>query len=51
MERGNRESTWLIVARCLAIIRRVRQGPPPDDWQGLVETVRAEVGSPQARGE
>jgi hypothetical protein len=43
MERGNRESTWLIVARCLAIVRRVRQGPPPD-WQGLVETVRAEVG-------
>ena len=40
--RGNRESTWLVVARCLAIVRRVRQGPT--DWKGLVEAVRAEVG-------
>jgi hypothetical protein len=41
--RGTRESTWLVVARCLAIIRRVRQGPPTD-WRGLAEAVRAEVG-------
>jgi len=42
MTRRNRESTWLVIARCLAIIRRVQRGST--DWKGLVEAVRAEVG-------
>jgi len=42
MTRRNRESTWLVITRCMAMIRRVQRGPT--DWKGLVEAVRAEVG-------
>jgi hypothetical protein len=48
MVRRIRESTWLFVSRCLAIIRRVQRGPT--DWRGLVEAVREEVGE-EAYGE
>ncbi len=47
MARGKRESQWLALRRCLAIIRRTQQGPT--DWQGLVEAVLAEV-DPEAYG-
>ncbi len=47
MSRGKRESQWLVIRRCLAIIRRVQRGPT--DWRGLVEAVLAEVG-PEAYG-
>ncbi|MCX7856257.1 MAG: hypothetical protein N2556_09875, partial [Anaerolineae bacterium] len=42
MTRRIRESTWLVISRCLAIIRRVQQGPAT--WKELVEAVRKEVG-------
>lgn len=42
MARGFREGQWLILRRCLAIIRRVQQGPA--DWQGLVEAVLEQEG-------
>lgn len=38
MPRGSRESSWLVLRRCLAIIRRVQRGPAR--WQDLVEAVR-----------
>lgn len=37
MARGNRDSQWHVLRRCLAIIRRVQRGPT--DWRGLVEAV------------
>ncbi|MFN3763396.1 MAG: helix-turn-helix transcriptional regulator [Anaerolineae bacterium] len=42
MAKGTRESTWLVLSRCLAIIRRVQRGPAT--WKELVEAVRQEVG-------
>lgn len=42
MARGKRESQWLTLRRCLAIIRRVQQGPT--DWEGLVAAVLAQEG-------
>ena len=33
--RGRRESQWLVLGRCLAIIQRVQRGPA--DWQQLVQ--------------
>lgn len=42
MTRGPRESTWLVLSRCLAIIRRVQRGPAT--WRDLVQAVRQEVG-------
>jgi hypothetical protein len=47
MSRGSRESDWLVVRRCFAIIRRVQRGPT--DWRGLVEAVLEQVG-PDAYG-
>lgn len=47
MVRRARESTWLVVSRCLAIIRRAQRGPAT--WKELVEAVREEVG-PEAYG-
>jgi len=47
MSRGPRESHWLVIRRCLAIIRRAQRGPT--DWQGLVEAVLAQEG-PEAYG-
>lgn len=46
MARGPRESQWLVLRRCLAIIRRVQQGPT--DWRGLVEAVL--TAEPEAYG-
>ncbi|MBC7227427.1 MAG: WYL domain-containing protein [Thermoflexales bacterium] len=43
-----RESTWLVISRCLAIIRRVQRGPAT--WRELVEAVCREVGE-EAYGE
>lgn len=42
MTRGIRESTWLVVSRCLAILRWAQRGPAT--WRELVEAVRREVG-------
>lgn len=42
MAKGTRESTWLVLSRCLAIIRRIQRGPAT--WKELVEAVRQEVG-------
>ncbi len=36
-------SQWLVIRRCLAIVRRVQRGPT--GWRGLVEAVLAEVGA------
>ena len=38
--RGKRESQWLVMRRCLAIIRRLQQGPA--GWKALIEAVLAE---------
>lgn len=38
MARGSRDSSWLVLRRCLAIIRRVQRGPAR--WQDLVEAVQ-----------
>lgn len=43
MSRGKRESHWLVMRRCLAIIRRLQRGPT--DWRGLVEAVFEQEGS------
>lgn len=43
MSPGQRESQWLILRRCLAIIRRAQRGPT--DWRGLVQAVRKQEGS------
>lgn len=37
MSRGGRESDWLVIRRCLAMIRRLQRGPA--NWQQLVEAV------------
>jgi hypothetical protein len=37
MSHGTRESDWLVIRRCLAIIRRVQR--EPTGWQELVEAV------------
>jgi hypothetical protein len=37
MGRGRRESHWLVIRRCLAIIRRAQRGPT--DWRGLRDAV------------
>ncbi len=42
MVRRTRESTWLVISRCLAIIRRVQRGPAT--WKELVDAVRGAVG-------
>jgi predicted DNA-binding transcriptional regulator YafY len=42
VSRGSRSSQWLVVRRCLAIIRRVQRGPT--DWQGLVQAVLDQEG-------
>ncbi len=46
MARGNRESQWLVIRRCLAIVRRLQRGPAT--WQQLVAAVRAD--EPEAYG-
>lgn len=46
MARGHRESEWLVIRRCLAIVRRLQRGPA--SWRQLVEAVRATV--PEAYG-
>lgn len=40
--RGSRESTWRVLSRCLAILRRVQEGPATAEE--LVEAVCREVG-------
>lgn len=37
MLRGGRESHWLVIRRCLAILNRVQRGPA--DWKELVQAV------------
>lgn len=37
MARGSRESHWLVVRRCLAIIRQLQHSPT--DWRGLAQAV------------
>lgn len=39
MKRGDRESPWVVLRRCLAIVRRLQQGPA--DRKALVAAVRA----------
>lgn len=46
MSRGSRDSPWLVLRRCLAIIRRVQRGPA--QWRELVEAVREQ--EPEAYG-
>ena len=48
MSRGRRESQWLVVRRCLAIIRRAQRGPA--SRQELLEAVLAQEGA-EAYGE
>ena len=45
---GKRESHWLVIRRCLAIIRRAQRGPAR--WEELVEAVLAQEG-PEAYSE
>ena len=47
MLRGTRESHWLVIRRCLAIVRRVQRGPAR--WEELVQAVLAQAG-PEAYG-
>lgn len=47
MARGPRDSPWLVLRRCLAIIRRVQRGPAR--WQDLVEAVQRK--EPDAYGD
>ena len=42
MPRGRRESQWLVMRRCLAIIHRVQRGPA--SWEELIEAVLAQEG-------
>ena len=35
MPHGKRESHWLVISRCLAIIRRAQRGPA--SWDELIE--------------
>ena len=48
MPRGKRESHWLVIRRCLGIVRRVQRGPAC--WEELVEAVLAQEGR-EAYGE
>ncbi len=48
MSRGKRESHWLVIRRCLAIIQRAQRGPASRDE--LIQAVLAQV-SPSAYGE
>lgn len=41
MDRGLRESQWLVMRRCLAIVRRVQRGPA--HWDELLEAVLTQV--------
>lgn len=43
MARGSRDSQWLVIRRCIAIIRRVQRGPA--SWEELVEAVQRWVGA------
>jgi len=42
-KRGQRESDWLVVRRCLAIMRRALRGPAT--WQELLQAVVAQEGA------
>jgi predicted DNA-binding transcriptional regulator YafY len=46
MARGKRESHWLVIRRCLAIIRRAQRGPAT--WKELVDAVLGQ--DPEAYG-
>jgi hypothetical protein len=48
MSRGRRESQWLVICRCLAIICRAQRGPA--SREELIEAVRLQEG-PAAYGE
>jgi len=48
MSRGTRESHWLVMRRCLAVIRRVQRGLVT--WQDLLQAME-ELEGPQAYGE
>ena len=48
MSPGRRESEWLVIRRCLAIIQRAQRGPAGRDE--LIEAVLAQEG-PEAYGE
>ncbi len=48
MSRGRRESQWLVMCRCLAIIHRAQRGPA--SREELIEAVRLQEG-PAAYGE
>ena len=48
MSPGKRESQWLVMRRCLAIIRRAQRGPA--SWEEMVQAVLAQEG-PDAYGE
>jgi predicted DNA-binding transcriptional regulator YafY len=48
MPHGKRESHWLVIRRCLAIIRRAQRGPA--SWEELIKAVLAQEG-PDAYGE
>ena len=45
MLRGTRESHWLVIRRCLAIIRRVQRGPAR--WEELLQEIVATLSDPQ----
>jgi predicted DNA-binding transcriptional regulator YafY len=47
MSRGKRDSQWLVIRRCLSLIRRVQRGPAA--WQELVQSVLEQLG-PDAYG-
>jgi predicted DNA-binding transcriptional regulator YafY len=48
LSRGKRESQWLVVRRCLAIVHRVQRGPA--SWEELVQAVLEQAGA-EAYGE
>lgn len=48
MSRGRRESHWLVIRRCLAIVRQVQRGPAR--WEDLIRAVLDQEG-PDAYGE
>ncbi len=48
MSRGRRESHWLVICRCLAILGRAQRGPA--EWKELVQAVLDQEGS-EAYGE
>jgi predicted DNA-binding transcriptional regulator YafY len=43
MSRGNRESNWLVMRRCLAILCRTQRGPAT--WEELVQAVLTQEGA------